>query len=209
MAKHAAAPVPQDAPSENSRRVVSQRPVSESETSHETRKGKNLIMPPDAHAGRYAATFFLIMAAWMILDRVSKMQFSSMTPGGVIAGPYAGLVDLRLVHNTGAAWGIFSDSTFALGIFSIVVCVVITIYFLVTIRQSNAIMAIGFGMVVAGGLGNAVDRFAFGYVTDFIEFSFMDFPVFNVADIGVTVGFLFVVIGLIVSWRRQSKRKSE
>ena len=56
-------------------------------------------------------------------------------------------------------------------------------------------------MVVAGGIGNAVDRFANGFVTDFIEFSFIDFPVFNIADIGVTCGFALLIIGIIVSGR--------
>lgn len=165
---------------------------------------KRFSMPKSTHAGRYGLIFVLVILAWNVLDRVSKMQFSGMQPGSVLAGPYLGIIDIRLVHNTGAAWGIFSDSTFALGIFSIIVCVVLAVYFIVSIRHANALTALGFGMVVAGGIGNAVDRFANGFVTDFIEFSFMDFPVFNVADIGVTVGFVFVVIGLLVAWRRSS-----
>ena len=166
---------------------------------------KRFHIPDSLHAGRYAGIFFVVLAAWIAFDRITKMQFAGLEPGGVMAGPYAGLVDIRLVHNTGAAWGIFSDSTFALGIFSIIVCAVLAIYFFVTIRQANAVSAIGFGLVVAGGIGNAVDRFTAGYVTDFIEFSFMDFPVFNVADIGVTCGFVFIIIGLILAWSR-SKR---
>ena len=165
---------------------------------------KRFSMPRSTHVGRHFLIFVLVILVWIVLDRVSKMQFSGMQPGSVLAGPYLGIIDIRLVHNTGAAWGIFSDSTFALGIFSIIVCVVLAVYFIVSIRQANALTSIGFGMVVAGGIGNAVDRFADGFVTDFIEFSFMDFPVFNVADIGVTVGFAFVVIGLLVAWRRSS-----
>lgn len=167
---------------------------------------KRFRMPESSHAGRYGFVFVLVILAWIVLDRVSKIQFLGMQPGPTIAGPYLGIVDIRLVHNTGAAWGIFADSTFALGIFSAIVCVVLTIYYIATIRQANALTALGFGMVVAGGIGNAIDRFAYGYVTDFIEFSFMDFPVFNVADIGVTVGFVFIIIGLLVMWRRSAAR---
>ena len=132
-----------------------------------------------------------------------------MEPSGILAGPFLGLIDIRLVHNTGAAWGIFSDSTFALGIFSLIVCAVLAGYYLATIKQANAFTTVGFGLVVAGGIGNAIDRFLQGYVTDFIEFSFMDFPVFNVADIGVTCGFAIIIIGMIVAWRTDSTQGGE
>ena len=182
-------------------------PVKEYSASAETSRGrKRFRMPESSHAGRYGLVFVLVILAWIVLDRVSKIQFLGMQPGPTIAGPYLGIIDIRLVHNTGAAWGIFADSTFALGIFSVIVCAVLTIYFIATIRQANALTTLGFGMVVAGGIGNAVDRFTYGYVTDFIEFSFMDFPVFNVADIGVTVGFAFIIIGLLVMWRRSAAR---
>ena len=52
-------------------------------------------------------------------------------------------------------------------------------------------------MVVAGGIGNAIDRFLMGYVVDFICADFIDFPIFNVADIGVTCGFVLLFIGLM------------
>ena len=151
------------------------------------------------------AAFFCIVCAWILLDQLTKSRFSGMEPSGVLAGPFLGLVDIRLVHNTGAAWGMFSDSTFALGVFSLVVCAVLAVYFFVTVKQANALTTVGFALVVAGGIGNAIDRFAQGYVTDFIEFSFVDFPVFNVADIGVTCGFAIIVIGMIVAWRTAAK----
>lgn len=54
------------------------------------------------------------------------------------------------------------------------------------------------GLVAAGGIGNAIDRFALGYVVDFIQPLFIDFPVFNVADIGVTCGFVLLVLSLLL-----------
>jgi len=112
-----------------------------------------------------------------------------------------GLVDIRLVHNTGGAWGIFSDSTFGLGIFSLIVCLAIAVFFFVTVKQTSRLQTIAFALIVAGGIGNAIDRFMQGYVIDFIEFSFFDFPVFNVADIGVTCGFALLIISMFVMMR--------
>ncbi len=60
-------------------------------------------------------------------------------------------------------------------------------------------------LVVAGGLGNAIDRFTLGYVVDFIEPVFIDFPVFNVADIGVTCGFVLFVVAMILAYRRADR----
>ena len=59
---------------------------------------------------------------------------------------------------------------------------------------------------MAGGIGNAIDRFAQSYVVDFIEFSFIDFPVFNVADIGVTCGFVLLFIGLILAFKNEKNK---
>ena len=55
----------------------------------------------------------------------------------------------------------------------------------------------------SGGLGNAIDRFSQLYVVDFIDFTFIDFPIFNVADIGVTCGFVLLVIGYLLVTRKE------
>ena len=152
------------------------------------------------------AAFFAIVIVWVLLDQLSKGYFTKMEPGGIIAGPFAGVFDIRLVHNTGGAWGIFSDNTMALGVFSLIVCAVMFAYFIWAREELNVLQFIGLALIVAGGIGNAIDRFSQGFVTDFIEFSFFDFPVFNVADIGVTCGFALLVIGFVVAWYIESIR---
>ena len=147
------------------------------------------------------AVFLCVVAVWVLLDQLTKSRFSGMEPDAILAGPFAGIFDIRLVHNTGGAWGIFSDSTLGLGAFSLVVCAVISAFFFATIRQETGLQTVSLALIVAGGIGNAIDRFTQGYVTDFIEFSFIDFPVFNIADIGVTCGFALLIIGIIVSGR--------
>ena len=138
----------------------------------------------------------------------TKSLFAGQEPGGILAGPFAGLIDIRLVHNTGGAWGIFEGNPSALGIFSIAVCVLLIAYYLWQRHEVNLVQTIGIALIVAGGIGNVIDRFTLGYVTDFIEFAFIDFPVFNVADIGVTCGFVLLLLGLIVSWRNEAKEES-
>ena len=79
-----------------------------------------------------------------------------------------------------------------------VVCALIVIYVFAFAKQAPWIAYLGLGLVFAGGVGNAIDRFWHGYVVDFISTAFMDFPVFNIADVGVTVGVALFIISLFV-----------
>lgn len=164
-----------------------------------TRKGAN----------RRRIAFAVVALAWVAFDQVTKAQFQGVQLGRVVFGPVLGLFDFRLVYNTGGAWGVFSDATLALGVFSVLVCVAAAFYFVVAAESLNWAETIGFSLIVAGGIGNAIDRFLLGYVVDFIEFSFFDFPVFNVADIGVTCGFVLLIIGLLADYIRAAKAPSQ
>ena len=148
-----------------------------------------------------AVAFAAIVALWVAIDQATKALFAAQQPAGILAGPYFGLIDIRLVHNTGGAWGIFSESTAVLGAFSVIVCLAIAAFFFANARRTNWLQTLAFSLIVAGGIGNAIDRFAQGFVTDFIEFSFMDFPVFNVADIGVTCGFALILVSLFTTMK--------
>ena len=64
-------------------------------------------------------------------------------------------------------------------------------------------------LLVAGGLGNALDRLTLGYVIDFIEPVFINFPVFNVADIGVTCGVVIFIVGLYLEHRRAARSEGD
>ena len=142
---------------------------------------------------------------WIALDQWTKSLFAGALPGSVFGETLGGLVKFILVHNTGAAWGIFSDNTMLLGVFSVVVVAALSIYFFLNAKSFNVFQTVGFALVAAGGIGNAIDRFIQGYVTDFIAVTFIDFPVFNVADIGVTCGVVILFIGMALYWRNASE----
>lgn len=158
---------------------------------------------------RNALVFGVVAVVWLIFDQATKAYFNAFSPGEVIAGPFLGLFRFRLVHNTGAAWGMFSDSTFALGVVSLAVCVLLAVYLFVFSPRASLGQTVGLALVFSGGLGNAIDRFAQAYVVDFIDLAFMDFPVFNIADIGVTCGFVLFFAALLWEWRAESKTLSQ
>lgn len=161
-------------------------------------------------AGNRSALFHgLLLAAvivgWLALDQLTKAALGSVPPGQSAGMLLGGLIDLRLVHNTGAAWGVFAGNPGALAAFSLLVCALLLVYFFWARRTVNGLQTVGTALVVAGGLGNAWDRLTQGYVTDFLAVTFMDFPVFNVADIGVTCGVVLLLAGLALAWYRESK----
>lgn len=154
---------------------------------------------------KYKVALLCVLATiWVAIDQWTKSLFATADVGDVFGSTLGGLVKFVLVHNTGAAWGIFNENTVALGIFSLAVVAGLIAYFIYARSSVNYAQTIGIALIVAGGIGNAIDRFAQGFVTDFIAVTFIDFPVFNVADIGVTCGVVIFFIGLLVAWREES-----
>lgn len=112
-----------------------------------------------------------------------------------------GIVHLTNIHNNGAAFGMLSSVSFARWLFIIVtIAVVITVTVLVATKTIKS----GFGrwmavLVLAGAVGNCIDRILHGYVVDMFELEFISFPVFNVADIFITVGGILFCIAILCS----------
>lgn len=110
-----------------------------------------------------------------------------------------GFFRITHVHNTGAAFGLFPDQSLVLTIFALIASAVILFFVVYGYRYypwlgSTAITLV-LGMVLGGTVGNLVDRFRFGYVTDFIDFGY--WPVFNIADSAVTIGVILFVLLLL------------
>lgn len=115
-------------------------------------------------------------------------------------------IGLSYAENTGAAFSMFSDSTMFLSIVTLVIIVAGIIYLMLG-KVEGKLMNVCAVFILAGGAGNLIDRFAQGYVVDYIKTLFIDFPVFNFADILVVVG-VFVVCGyLIYDIIREEKQK--
>lgn len=102
---------------------------------------------------------------------------------------------LKLISNKGAAWGILQGRVSILSVISIVL-VAVLVYFFLRIPEDKKfhIIRVLFIFVCAGALGNLIDRFWMGGVTDFLYIELIDFPVFNVADIYITFAMFAVFI---------------
>lgn len=126
----------------------------------------------------------------LILDRITKLLAVKYLAGEASIPVIKGVLQLTYVRNTGAAFSIFSGSTRTLALFTVAVCFLLII-FMVSQKKKNPqkkLYIISLAMILGGALGNMFDRFAYGYVVDFVDFILINFAVFNVADIFITVG---------------------
>ncbi len=99
------------------------------------------------------------------------------------------LIGLSYVENTGAAWGMLSGYRVILIGLPVLMSVFLSYYLWDTLRKKQFVLSYAITVLLAGAVGNLCDRiFRGGRVIDFLEFRFMEFPVFNFADICVTVG---------------------
>ena len=106
------------------------------------------------------------------------------------------LVDLTYVQNKGAAFSMFSGKVSVLSVVSIAFCIGVVIYWVVK-KPKSPLLCTAIAMMFAGALGNAIDRIFYGFVVDFIAVRFIDFPVFNVADMAITIGAALVILYVI------------
>ena len=104
---------------------------------------------------------------------------------------------LRYINNTGASWGILSNSRILLIILSLI-AIIILIRYMYSFKETK-LNYIGFGFLLGGILGNLSDRLLHGYVKDFLDFIIFnyDFPVFNIADIFIVLGVIVLIISII------------
>jgi signal peptidase II len=113
---------------------------------------------------------------------------------------------LNYVENTGAAFGLFKNNTVVLTVFTAIV-IVVCLYFIFFKPFDKPVINIFLVMIVSGGMGNLIDRLFRSYVIDYIEVLFIDFPVFNFADILVTVGSFLLAFYLIYETFKDKKKK--
>ena len=115
-----------------------------------------------------------------------------------------GVMELEYLENRGAAFGILQNQQWLfILLFFLFVTAVIIFYCRMPLDKKYLPVQIISLFLIAGGLGNLIDRIRLGYVIDFFYFSLINFPIFNVADIYVTVGMVILFILLIFYYKEE------
>ena len=102
------------------------------------------------------------------------------------------LFRLDFIKNYGAAFNILSGSRIFLSIISIVFSILL-IYIILRKNNLNSLDLYSYTFILGGTVGNGMDRILRGFVIDFINLNFINFPVFNIADISINIGFVFLI----------------
>lgn len=128
----------------------------------------------------------------LLIDQLLKIVFTSKNI--VIIKNF---FNIEYATNKGAAWSILNGNTFFLIVLTIGILVVMGLYFK-NKKLTNSESYI-YGLMLGGILGNLIDRIIFGYVKDFVSFNFggYQFPIFNIADIAITIGAFLLILTII------------
>lgn len=138
---------------------------------------------------------FVLFISILYLDQLTKLVTENWL---AYRGSYEVIQDffwIYILRNTGGAWSLFSGVD---GIFMIVppLALAFMVYFYLTSKDSQKLFRWALILLMAGTLGNYIDRLHFGYVRDFLSFNLFGymFPVFNVADISLNIGVALLIL---------------
>ena len=151
-----------------------------------------------------AAVSFTGIAAAVLADQLTKLAAYNRLRGRGAVPVVKGVFELLYLENRGAAFGILKNRQWIMMILALAISAgaVFVMYRLGPGRKYRP-LRFALGMLVAGAAGNLIDRMARGYVVDFLYFSLIDFPVFNIADVYVCVGCALLILLLLFCYREE------
>jgi signal peptidase II len=159
--------------------------------------------------GQKLMPYVLLSALIVVLDQWYKGFISrQLVRVGSSAAFLPGVLQLTLVHNYGASWGILAGKTTLLLAVTALVCAAILCVILLG-KPAAVLGRISLAFILGGAVGNALDRFLQGYVIDMFETQFMDFPVFNVADCFITVGAVLMCLWVLGDEKKNRLERQE
>lgn len=156
-------------------------------------------------AWKYRLWMLVPAALLIVLDQWFKylaVVFLKGEPPFVILD---GVFELAYVTNTGASFGMLDGQRWLF----IVITVVVMLFLLLVILNGRfrlqPLLNVSLVLVLAGGIGNLIDRVLYGYVVDYLYFKLIDFPVFNFADCCLVIGAIFMVVFFLFIYEESKK----
>ena len=149
----------------------------------------------------------LTVIVWVVGDQLAQNWITSYPLNTDIVK--IGFIRIVHIQNTGSAFGFFQGKMPIIRVVAAIgVAVLVFIAFWVYRKYPGLVTkwnALAYGLIMGGAIGNLIDRFRFGFVVDFVDVGF--WPVFNVADSGITIGVIMVAITLLRSIIMERKSK--
>ncbi|MBG7979061.1 signal peptidase II [Enterococcus faecium] len=137
------------------------------------------------------------LVKWWITDNLALGETKNLIPG---------ILSLNHIRNTGAAWSMLEGKMWFFTIVTLIAVVVILTLMIKNSEKGNSWFMIGLSLILAGAIGNFIDRIRLGYVVDMFQTDFMSFPIFNVADVTLVCGVICMLIYIILDEKDQRKK---
>ena len=152
--------------------------------------------------------YFIIAAGVILLDQGFKQIALFSLAQNQTMPIIKGILNLSLTYNYGAAFSILQNKQIILIPITLIVSGII-IYLMIKNRKvGHWSLMLSFALILGGGIGNLIDRIRLGYVIDYLEFKFIHFPVFNVADMSVVCGSALIMIYILFLETKVQKTKA-
>ncbi len=155
-------------------------------------------------------TLLSVILGGIALDQITKILVLRFMTLGQSIVLIPGVLNLTYIQNRGAAFGMLSEHRWIFMIISTVAIIGICVY-LFGFCKERMMLKVGLALIISGGIGNMIDRTAYGFVVDMIDFCLFDFWkwIFNVADACVCIGAGVVILSLILDITREAKEKNQ
>lgn len=159
------------------------------------------------HTKKHISCMIMIVLI-IAFDQITKYFASLKLADGSVAKFIPGVVQFKYAENTGMAFSMLSGARWVFIALTVIVCVGV-FYYLFSNRCKSLWLYWSLGVILSGGIGNLIDRIRFGYVVDFIEPTFVNFAIFNIADCAVTCGAVVLVGYLLYDAFKDVKKPKE
>ena len=156
---------------------------------------------------------FILIVFGIILDHRTKQIIINNMELYQSIPLWKGVFHFTYVRNTGAAFSMLSGQRWIFITISSITILAILVYIVFT-KKARPVWLYSLAMIASGGIGNMIERVKLGYVTDFFDFTLIDFAIFNVADCFVCVGAFLLLLDLVVDFIKdptgeKSKKEAE
>lgn len=147
---------------------------------------------------------FLIAFIAVFFDQITKFAISKQMFVGDTHTIITNVLSLCKTYNTGAAFSLFQNNMPFLIAFSVIVVFYILIYFIRHKEQNVPLLILSWGLILGGAIGNLIDRVRIGHVIDFIKLDFVNFPIFNLADVFINIGAFIILLYLLLNLKKEN-----
>jgi len=157
--------------------------------------------------------FSILIISIILLDQFTKGAVQSNLIFGEVVPVINGFFNITHVKNTGAAFGFMAGSSEIIRIILFLIVPVLACAWLAWliwwVRHQSLLLGIAYSMILAGAIGNLIDRFSMGYVVDFLDFYYdtHHFANFNVADSSITIAAGLLIFDFFVQMKKEAPTK--